>query len=31
MTQSFADAPVANPDGTTGIALHVDNGPAPRP
>ena len=28
VTQSFADAPVANPDGTTGIALHVDNGPA---
>ena len=27
VTQAFADAPVANPDGTTGIALHVDNGP----
>jgi hypothetical protein len=25
---SFAAAPVTNPDGTTGITLHVDNGPA---
>ena len=25
--KAFADAPVANPDGTTGIRLHVDNGP----
>ncbi len=25
---SFAAAPVSNPDGTTGITLHVDNGPA---
>ncbi len=24
---AFAIAPVANPDGSTGIALHVDNGP----
>jgi hypothetical protein len=24
---SFAAAPVSNPDGTNGIALHVDNGP----
>jgi WD40 repeat protein len=24
---AFAAAPVANPDGTTGISLHVDNGP----
>lgn len=24
---SFAAAPVANPDGTTGITMHVDNGP----
>ena len=28
VVNAFADAPVANPDGTTGIALHVDNGPA---
>jgi hypothetical protein len=27
VSRSFAEAPVANPDGTTGIALHVDNGP----
>ena len=26
--KAFADAPVANPDGTTGIRLHVDNGSA---
>ena len=26
VVQSFDDAPVTNPDGTTGIALHVDNG-----
>jgi len=25
---AFANAPVSNPDGTTGIDLHVDNGPA---
>jgi len=28
VTQAFANAPVANPDGTTGIRLHVDCGPA---
>jgi hypothetical protein len=27
VVQAFANAPLANPDGTTGIALHVDNGP----
>jgi hypothetical protein len=27
VVQAFADAPVANPDGTSGINLHVDNGP----
>jgi len=26
ITTAFADAPVTNPDGTTGIALHLDNG-----
>jgi len=26
MVQSFADAPVSNPDGTMGIQLHVDTG-----
>lgn len=26
VVQAFADAPVANPDGTTGIQLHVDMG-----
>ena len=26
--KAFADAPVANPDGTNGIRLHVDNGSA---
>ena len=26
LTKAFADAPVQNPDGTTGIALHLDNG-----
>jgi WD40-like Beta Propeller Repeat len=25
--RAFADAPVSNPDGTTGIDLHVDDGP----
>lgn len=24
---AFADAPVSNPDGSTGITLHIDNGP----
>ncbi len=28
VVQAFAAAPVLNPDGTTGITLHVDNGPA---
>ena len=28
VVDAFAQAPVLNPDGTTGIALHVDNGPA---
>lgn len=27
VTQAFANAPVANPDGTTGVRLHVDCGP----
>jgi hypothetical protein len=27
VVQAFADAPPVNPDGTSGIALHVDNGP----
>ena len=27
MVQSFAAAPLENPDGTSGIAMHVDNGP----
>ena len=27
LAQMFANAPVANPDGTTGITLHVDAGP----
>lgn len=27
MAQMFADAPVANPDGTPGITVHVDAGP----
>lgn len=27
LMQSFADAPVTNPDGTTGINLHIDTGP----
>jgi len=27
ITQAFANAPVNNPDGTTGITLHVDCGP----
>ena len=27
VTQAFANAPVPNPDGTTGITLHVDCGP----
>jgi hypothetical protein len=27
VVQAFADAPVANPDGTTGIQLHLDVGP----
>ncbi len=26
ITKAFADAPVSNPDGTTGITLHLDNG-----
>jgi hypothetical protein len=26
VAKAFADAPVANPDGTSGIALHLDNG-----
>jgi len=26
ITTAFANAPVTNPDGTTGIALHLDNG-----
>ena len=26
ISKAFADAPVPNPDGTTGIALHLDNG-----
>ncbi len=26
IAKAFADAPVSNPDGTTGIALHLDNG-----
>jgi hypothetical protein len=26
LADAFADAPVANPDGTPGIALHLDNG-----
>ncbi|HET8952063.1 MAG TPA: hypothetical protein VFN44_16195, partial [Solirubrobacteraceae bacterium] len=26
IADAFADAPVANPDGTSGIALHLDNG-----
>lgn len=29
--QMFAEAPVANPDGTTGIQLHVDAGPGRDP
>lgn len=28
VTQAFANAPVNNPDGTTGITLHVDCGPS---
>jgi hypothetical protein len=28
VVQAFADAPVANPDGQSGITLHVDNGAA---
>jgi hypothetical protein len=28
VVQAFAAAPVGNPDGTQGIELHVDNGPA---
>lgn len=28
VVEAFARAPVANPDGQPGIALHVDNGPA---
>lgn len=28
MVQAFANAPVSNPDGSTGITLHVDNGPS---
>lgn len=28
VVSAFANAPVGNPDGSTGIALHVDNGPA---
>ncbi len=28
VVQAFANAPVTNPDGSSGIALHVDNGPA---
>jgi hypothetical protein len=27
IADAFADAPVGNPDGTPGIALHLDNGP----
>jgi hypothetical protein len=27
VVQAFANAPVGNPDGTTGIQLHVDTGP----
>jgi hypothetical protein len=27
MTAAFAAAPVANPDGVSGVTLHVDNGP----
>jgi hypothetical protein len=27
VTQAFAEAPVADPDGSAGITLHVDNGP----
>jgi hypothetical protein len=27
IAQAFADAPVSNPDGTTGINLHIDCGP----
>ncbi len=27
IVQSFANAPVSNPDGSTGITLHVDHGP----
>src|SRR5262249_45101675 len=27
VVQAFANAPVANPDGTTGVQLHVDTGP----
>jgi hypothetical protein len=27
VTNAFASAPVSNPDGSTGVALHVDNGP----
>ncbi len=27
IVDAFADAPVSNPDGTTGIRLHVDSGP----
>ena len=28
VTQSFMAAPVSNPDGTSGINLHIDNGPS---
>ncbi len=27
IAKAFADAPVANPDGTAGVTLHLDNGP----
>jgi hypothetical protein len=28
VVDAFADAPVTNPDGSTGITMHIDNGPA---
>jgi hypothetical protein len=28
VVQAFANAPVSNPDGSTGITVHVDNGPS---